>query len=107
MGQIIEKLQPVSEKKQEKVDHKIIDKITCGDEHHRKLEIFRKGKLPETTAQISDVHKEQRISAKNLCIKDIDQCTAQKADIHTFLLSSHKSEGSGHDNEQIRRNRQK
>ena len=107
MGQIIRKLQPVSKQKQEEVYYKIVQKITGSDQHHRKLEVLREKKLSEKTVQISNVHKEQRIAAQYLCIKDIDQYTAQKADIHALLLSSHKTERCGYNDQKIWSHRQK
>ena len=107
MGKVIWKLQSVSEKKQEEVDDKIIQKITGCDQYHWQLEILREKEFAEKSVQVPDVHKKQGITAQDLSIKYIDQCTTQKTDVHALLFSAHEAKGSCHDDQKIRCDSQK
>ena len=102
MNQIIPEFKSCPEHEQKYIYDQTVQKLTGGNQKHGQLDVIIIKDFVEKAAQIPDLHIHQGIESKQVSVEDIYHKAAEKTNQHPLLLSSHKADGGGQDNQKIR-----
>ena len=100
-AEVIEKVDTAAHQKKESVLHNAVYNIRDRNQKQRRLDIIIIENAIKVAAEIADPQIDQRIESDNSVEKNIREQSAEKADEKSFLLTPHKTESRGENDEQV------